>query len=243
MIPPLPRRTKLELVDAAPLSPSVRALTFDTTDRAPFEWIPGQYLALYVPGTPIVSKRDYSIACAPDPDAPSRLEIAVTRVEDGPASIALHELAVGSEIEAFGPQGAFVLRPEPGVPILFVAAGTGLAPIRAMIQRAIRSSDTPPMTLLFGCRNESNLLWGEELTSLAATLPERFRFEPTLSRGGPTWPGRRGHVQAHLDELAARGSTLQAYVCGLRAMTDEVTARLVSEHHIEQARVFTEEYD
>src|SRR6516165_3794873 len=128
-------RRKAELLAARLLSPSVRSLVFRTVDGSAVGHVSGQYLDLIVP-TPggLAYKRSYSIASAPDAEHPDRFEIAVTRVEGGPTSGALHALPVGAVVELEGPTGSFVRRPpERQHPALFVATGTGLAPIRAIL--------------------------------------------------------------------------------------------------------------
>ncbi len=117
------------------LSASVRSLVLRMTDGEPISFVPGQYVDRLVPTrSGLAYKRPYSIASPPDPGTrPGRVEVAVTRVAGGSTSEALHELPLGSRIELEGPAGVFVRRDASGDPLLFVATGTGLAPIRAML--------------------------------------------------------------------------------------------------------------
>lgn len=237
------RRTA-ELVETRTLSPSVRSLTFRVTDAAPLGHVAGQYVDLIVPtrvGIPF--RRSYSIASAPEALEPDVFEIAVTRVREGPTSEALHSAAIGTVVELEGPRGTFVRRVEDrDEAALFVATGTGLAPIRAMLSEEVQEPDGPPLVLLFGCRTPAEVLWGEELDQWARAC-RRFDLHVTLSRPPAEWAGRRGRVQAHIRELAGRLSDPRAYVCGLSAMVDDVVARLARECGLPHGAIRYETYD
>jgi CDP-4-dehydro-6-deoxyglucose reductase len=235
------RRRKVELVKANLLSPTVRSLTFRYADGDALAFAAGQYVDLFVPTkTGLAYKRPYSIASRPEPDVrPGQLEIAVTRVEGGPASEALHAMPLGTTVEAEGPNGVFVRRDAPGDPLLFVAAGTGLAPLRAMIADARAKGDARPMTLLFGCRAEDHVLWRAEIDEWRNAM----RVEITMSRAPASWTGRTGHVQKHLlDVGSSLGPRTHAYVCGLEVMVDDVVAML-ERAGWDRARVHYETFD
>jgi CDP-4-dehydro-6-deoxyglucose reductase len=233
---PAAQRRRFVLEAAARISPSVRHLVLRTEDGAPFTYLPGQWLKLYLPGL----ERDYSIASAPSPSRPDRVELIVTHVEGGAGSTALHHLPLGAALDTLGPNGLFVREDdERRHPALFVATGTGLAPLRAMIEDGLARGETAPRTLLFGARTEADLLFRAELEALAAR--GQLRYEPTLSRAGASWPGRRGHVQAHLRELVT--SDAHVYICGLSRMITEVRAVLRAELGLPRTQVHSERYD
>ena len=226
------------------LSPSVRSLRFRMADARTLGHVAGQYADLIVPtarGLPF--RRDYSIASAPDPASPDVFEIAVTRVEGGPTSEALHELKPGDVIEVGGVQGTFVRTDDDrSRPSLFVAAGTGLAPIRAMLTEDVRRADGPPLVLLFGCRTPGDLLWSDELDAWKRTC-KRFELHVTLSRPPPGWDGLTGYVQRHAAGLARALPGACAYVCGLAAMVDDVVARLERDEGMPRSALHYETYD
>jgi ferredoxin-NADP reductase len=238
------RRRKAALEAARMLSPSVRSLEFVTSDATPLGHVAGQYVDLIVPtqrGLPF--KRSYSIASAPDSAHPGRFEIAVTRVQGGPTSEALHVLAPGALVEIEGPAGTFVRRAaERARPALFVATGTGLAPLRAMLAEEIGTPVGPPLLLLFGCRTPADVLWSDELHAWVRECP-RFRLHTTLSRAPPEWRGLVGYVQRHAHELAVSFPGVHAYVCGLSAMVDDVVALLEKDAGLPHEAVHYEVYD
>lgn len=224
------------------LSPTVRCLRFRTTDGAPVGHVAGQYLDLVVPTPRLPYRRSYSIASAPDPADPGAFEVAVTLVAGGPTSQALHDLPLGGLVELEGPRGTFVrTEGDRAHPALFVAAGTGLAPIRAMLTEEVTRAEGPPLELLFGCRTPDDILWADELRDWQRRCP-RFRLHVTLSRPLPDWAGLSGYVQRHAVGLA-RTPGLHAYVCGLSAMVDEVVGLLEREARVPRANLRYETYD
>lgn len=221
------------LVRARPLTPGVRELTFDPGPGHAF--VPGQWVNLFDPQG---EKRSYSIASAPRPDG--TFDLAVTHVPGGPMSTLLHALPVGAELRMADAQGFFVLDPVVR-PVLMVATGTGLAPFRAMLQQLLAAPPTVSVWLIAGHRTEADLLYRDELESLA--LPT-FRYWPTLSRGGPTWRGSQGWVQAHVPPaLAALGTDVDVYVCGLTHMVHAVRDLCRRELGVPRKQVHAEKYD
>lgn len=230
------RRARLTIVDARDLSPSVRGLVLEAID-GPFEWTPGQYVQVRAPDDPNLDL-PLSIASAPDPSRPGRFELAVMR---GTNTEALLALEPGAEIEARGPQGSFTRAAADPLPALLVGAGTGVAPLRAMIQDELRSAGVAPLVLLFGCRSEADMLWREEFEALAVRAP-RFRFEPTLSAPSAAWAGRSGWVQEHLIELGRELGAPQAYVCGGDEMVKDCVLLLEQELDLPPESIFIEQY-
>lgn len=227
------------VVAARQLSPSVRWLSLELAD-GPMPFVPGQWINLYIPSPDGLLKRAYSLA---GPHQAPWLEIAVTHVPAGQASPILHGLAPGSEIALDGPHGFFV-RDEASraAPNLFVATGTGLSPFRSMLLDA-GSRGRQPITLLFGCRTEKDVLWQEELSRLQRECAG-FRFEVTLSRPSEAWSGLRGYVQGHVVELArALGGRPHVFICGLSPMVNQVRGLCKTELGLERKQIHSERYD
>lgn len=224
------------------LSPSVIGLQLSCVDGQPFRFIPGQWVNLHVAARGEVEKRPYSIASAPNPAAPSTFELAVTLVEDGHVSSALHAMKPGDSAEMDGPYGFFTREEHANEDALLVGTGTGVAPLRSMLHAALAAPSGPQLTLLFGCRTQADLLYRSEIEALAQQH-ERFRFEPTLSRGDGAWQGRRGYVQTHLEELIPRLGRPHVYVCGLSNMVNAVRVVLKEKLGYHRKQIHTERYD
>jgi ferredoxin-NADP reductase len=217
---------QLRLADSHMLAPTVRHLAFERADGAPFKFTPGQFIQIhfnYDDGKP--TKRSYSVGTQSADEAVQRLEIAVSYVEGGAATRLLGELEHGGKVEASGPYGRFCLQDDDANRrYLLVATGTGITPYRAMLptlgtliaERGIR------VALLYGARNEQELLYGEEFEAFAHKHPE-FTFHPCLSRAARATPrpdDRRGHVQDVLPELRPDPEHDIAYLCGNPDMID-----------------------
>ena len=237
---PPPPWFSAHLVSARTLAPSVRELTF-ARDDGPLEFTAGQWvnLELSTEKGPLV--RAYSIASAPD--GTSHFDLAVTHVEGGPGSSALHAMTPGDAVKAQGPQGFFSRDTGAGHPCLFVATGTGITPLRSMLHAALAAGAREPMTVLLGVRHEADLLYRDDLEALAARHPN-VRFVPTLSRGAETWAGRRGWVQTHVAELwQALGPDTHVYVCGLERMVKAVRDVVRKDLGVARQHVHSERYD
>ncbi|MFO0558359.1 MAG: FAD-dependent oxidoreductase [Polyangiales bacterium] len=223
------------------LTHNVRELTLDPGEG--FSFVAGQWVSLRIPveNQEFVT-RSYSIASPPRADG--QFEIAVTRVEGGPGSTALHTLADGASLEISHAQGFFTLDPVLR-PALMIATGTGLAPLRSMLLSALSDRECDErFTLLLGVRSDRDLLYRDELEALERAHPARFRFVPTLSRADESWSGRRGYVQTHCRELVNElGGDVDAYVCGLQRMVKEVRAVLKGELGFSRERIHSERFD
>ena len=227
------------VTDARDATPLVRHLTLRTEDGAPYVYLPGQWVKVYLPRG---LDRDYSIASAPSAEVPSQIELVITRVEGGAGSNALHAIAVGEVLDTLGPNGLFVREDAHRAhPALYVGTGTGLAPLRAMMQDELASPSGQPQVLLFGARQVNDLLFGGELAGWAED--GRIRYLPTLSQADGSWTGRRGYVQRHLAEVVGSLTGAHVYICGLSRMITEVRTVLRGELGLDRRQVHSERYD
>ena len=132
-------RIAIELLSRTPQSARVHCLRFKA--RVPFRWAAGQYLIVVR-----ASGRDvsfpYSIASAFDAERPLEFELAVAFRAGADA---IDELRVGEELEIEGPFGDFTWHTAPGTAALLVGTGTGIAPLRALLQEALARETTGPV--------------------------------------------------------------------------------------------------
>lgn len=228
------------LRSARALTPDVRELTFAPTPAVPHR--AGQWVSLKIPrgGGEEPLARSYSLASAPRDDG--SFDVAVTRVEGGPGSTFLHGMPPGEGLALGDPMGFFTLPDVVDHPMLFVATGTGVAPMRAMLQDLAARGLSVPVTLLLGVRTERDALYADEFRAMADAHPW-LRFELSLSRPDLAWEGRRGYVQAHLAELLDGLGHAHAYVCGLNEMLKEVRRALKETLGFTRERIHTERYD
>ncbi|MFB6249407.1 MAG: ferredoxin--NADP reductase [Salinibacter sp.] len=209
------------------VTPRVRQLLL-RVDGHTFDHDPGQHVSVrYEKNGEGPIYRPYSPVSGPGTDT---LALAVKRYDDGTCSVWLHELDVGDEVPILPPSGTLHLQ-SLDRDAAFIATGTGLTPMLAMLDPYLREG-TGQARLLFGERTQADLMYRPMLDRLAATHP-RFEVHYTLS--GEDWGGPTGYVQDHLsllDDLEAP----QAYLCGVPEMVVETRSALraagVSSDHI-----------
>lgn len=203
----------------------------------------GQYILLEVPG--IDQKKSYSIASAPGID--HRIELLVDISPQGPASKYLDAVKPGDEVSFFAPAGRFIPESQE-TPIgkeekslVFVATGSGIAPLRGMIFHLLQEVQDPrPMTLYWGLRKEDDLIWADEFQGLSKSFPQ-FTFHPVLSRATDAWPLCRGRVTDCL-LIHPFDATAGYYLCGNRGMIEDVSALLL-DRHIQPEHIHREQFD
>jgi len=208
---------RIESIDKP--APDVAIVKIKLPANERLQFLAGQYIDLLLKDG---RRRSFSLATAPHDDA--LLELHVRHVPGGHFTQQLFNEYRGREILRFeGPLGTFFLREESDKPIIFVAGGTGFAPIKGIIEHALyRQLDaTRPMVLYWGARAKLDLY----LPDLPGTWQQQsrnFTFIPVLSDPlpGDDWHGRVGLVhQAVLDDFADL-SGYQVYACGGPAMVD-----------------------
>ncbi len=224
-----PERRTARLVRSATLAPKVARMEFEVVDQPSFDFRPGQHIGMMQEREGELVRRCYSIASAPN--GTNRFELCV-------AGSFLAEPEPGMSVDLEGPAGIFLLR-DPLRKSVFLAHGTGIAPIRAMLQHLFADGQAapehPPMTLIFGARTPERLYFREEFEGIERRRPN-FQFRPTLSRAGNGWSGRQGYAQAHLGEaLGNDDRAVDVYFCGCREMVSEVRAQLLERGFDEEA--------
>ncbi|MFT3790636.1 MAG: FAD-binding oxidoreductase [Rudaea sp.] len=219
----------LRLADSRMLASSVRHLAFERADGAPFAFVPGQFLQVhfhYADGKP--TKRSYSVATLGAGDAMpvQRIEIAVSYVDGGAATELLGNLREGETVEASGPYGRFCLMDnDANGRYVLVATGTGVTPYRAMLPqlKALFAKRDIEVALIYGARNEAELLYGDEFEAFARENAQ-FRFYACFSRAPRAVPrphDRNGRVQVALEEIRPDAARDIAYLCGNPDMVDQ----------------------
>ncbi len=218
MAAPLPTSGLVEakIVDVAQESPRVVGLRVQAPKS--YSWDPGQHLALCAPreGAP---SGYYSIASAPRREEPGVFELAAA-AGSLPEGVTARP---GQAIWLSRAGGQFTLsRLRRRDALVFIGMGTGISPLRAMVQSLSDSEELAFATLLQGARTERDILYFQEFREFSA---RGMHYLPILSRPFDGWSGARGRVQAHLEGLEVSSSFR---VCGSESMVQEVTARLVA---------------
>ena len=192
------------------LSYNVRGFRFKLIEPPSVEFKAGQFIILNVPHQGKTVKRAYSIASPPH--EPNAIELCVQHVEGGIASTYFWGLKEGQTVSVSGPHGTFLLKEPFDYEPIFMATGTGVAPLRAMIKHLIHINFPKQSWLLFGTRYEHSLLYESEFRSLANIRPN-FRYIPTVSRP-KDWRGESGHLQQTFQKYITDFTNKEIYLCG-----------------------------
>ena len=187
-------------------------LRFPPGVRAKFK--AGQYLdVIFTDG----ARRSFSMA-----NSPQQSDVAVLHIRVIPGGRFSQEvlpgLAPGNQLRLEIPAGDFWLR-ESSKPAVFVASGTGFAPIKSILEDAFRKKDPRDMVLYWGARRHKDL-YLSDLPAKWAGLYPNFRFVPVLSEPDADWAGRTGFVHRAVLEDYASLADRQVYACGVTAMID-----------------------
>ena len=219
-------------------TPRARIVRLNLDGQA-FHYAAGQAVVVGAPGAE--RRRPYSIASAPEEaQHDGYFELLVGVDAEGRAGADL-PLDAGTAIEVDGPFGSFVFPANPvEQQFVFVAGGTGIAPLRAMMRHALVAALTRRVGLLYSARTPEDFAYEQELRSLAAT--GAIELCQTVTRAAETdWAGNRGRIdRAALATLVHDDRTL-CFVCGPAAMVDDIP-RLLIEMGVPRERIRIEEW-
>ena len=187
------------------------------------------------------AQRSYSIASAPQDD---NLALTVERLDDGEVSPYLvDELRPGDQLELRGPIGGyFVWEGSFGGPLVLVAGGSGIVPVRAILRHRVAGADRVPAQLLYSSRTLSDVIYREELARLGRC--DGVGVDLILTREWPDdWQGHRGRIDRGVlaETVPPPAGQPLFYVCGPTSFVETVAEALVALGH-EPARIKTERF-
>ncbi|WP_145481877.1 FAD-binding oxidoreductase [Yersinia rohdei] len=184
-------------------------------------YLPGQYLDVIGDGG---LRRSYSIANAPRADG--KLELQIREVEQGAMSSYWFGSAKPNDLLRLeGPLGTFCLRDKDASTIVFLATGTGIAPVKAMLEQLRNNPDlaeNKKILIYWGGRTVGDIYWVPQLERLNA------EFIPVLSRASTDWQGRTGYVQTVLLDDGIDLTQAVVYACGSENMIHSAREALTS---------------
>ena len=187
------------------------------------------------------AQRSYSIASAPEDDA---VVLTIERLDDGEVSTYLvDELRPGDELELRGPIGGYFIWEESlGGPLLLVAGGSGVVPLRAMLRHHRALESEVPVRMLYSARSFGDLIYQDELAKLNAAAHADIRL--TLTQSAPEgWPGYRRRIDCEIvaDVAWPTADEPLVYVCGPTGFV-ETAAQLLVELGHDPSRIKTERF-
>ena len=208
-----------------PVTPRSRLVTLDLAGGAP-AFDAGQAV---IAGPAGQAGRPYSIACSPErARAMGGLELLVGlgSPADGPPP--LLALAPGAPVTLEGPVGTFRFAAAPGIShVLFVAGGTGIAPLRAMLDHARHAHPDLHIALMYSARRADEFAFLPELAALAET--GGLELHQTVTRDDEEWGGQRGRIgRSHFEAVLHDPARTQCFVCGPPQMVGESVTTLLA---------------
>lgn len=210
------RRSPAKIQAIRRLSDDVIELTLRLPPANEIRFLPGQYIRITNrEGT----LRSYSLAAGPSPDR--QLRVHIRRVERGAFSDWLFERArVDELLQVEGPQGRFFLRDIEVKQSIFLATGTGIAPIWAMLSSATEQQlqAMGSVSVYWGNRHRADAYMAEQLESLASR--QGFHLRLLFSREADLKPGIHRHVQSQMMADHSGLEDAQLFACGNAAMIE-----------------------
>ena len=228
----------LTLREVLPATPRARIARIDL-DRHPFDYAAGQAVMIASHGAE--KRRPYSIASAPEDARRDGFVELLIGVNDEGLPGAHLVLDPGALVDVEGPLGTFTFPPAPAeTRFIFIAGGTGIAPLRAMLRHALRLPHRN-IGLFYSARTPDEFAFESELRDLATAGEIELRQTVTRAPEDIDWNGARGRLdRATLGELVHDPETL-CFVCGPAAMVDEMPP-LLEEMGIPRTRIKVEEW-
>jgi len=208
-----------------------------------FQFLAGQYLEFLLKDG---QRRAYSIANAPEQEGP--LELHIRHLPGGLFTdfvFAAKDPALKEKdiLRFEGPLGSFFLREDSKKPIIFVAAGTGFAPIKSIIEQMQAKKIQRPISLYWGGRRPSDLYMNSLCETWAQDLPD-FKYIPVISDALPedAWDGRSGFVHEAVMTDHPNLKDFQVYACGAPVMVNAARQDFSSKCHLPEEEFFADSF-
>lgn len=235
---------ELRVAQIVPETPTVETyrLVDLSSDRLPFEFLPGQFLQVEIEPEPGKSvRRSYTIASSPTQRA--YVEITVKREIQGVVSRYLHDsVNVGDRIKVSGPFGSFTFTGSDADSIVLIAGGVGITPMMSVLRYLTDTAWPGEIFFVYGARSTEEFIFRAELEQLERRH-DRLHVLATMQRSpGTVWLGPEGQLtkellQAGIPEIGRR----RVHLCGPPQMMSTVK-RLLQELGVPDAQIHSEAF-
>ncbi|NML13972.1 CDP-6-deoxy-delta-3,4-glucoseen reductase [Azohydromonas caseinilytica] len=218
------RKLPVRVISIDKPAPDVAVLKLQLPANMPFEYHAGQYIEFLLRDG---ARRSYSMANPPhagpiEASAPPTMELHIRHMPGGLFTDQVFSTLKPRDILRIeGPFGSFFLREDSDKPMVLLASGTGLAPVKAIIEQMQAKGLTRPAVLYWGCRRKADLYMHDWALQAASQLPW-LRYVPVLSEPLPEdqWSGRTGFVHEVVMTDLPDLSGHQVYACGAPVMVE-----------------------
>ncbi|MCF6289209.1 MAG: FAD-binding oxidoreductase [Proteobacteria bacterium] len=242
----MPPELDLKLIATKNINANTVHMEFAIQNNQSLELIAGQFVRLIFQQNGEKVYRSYSVAniLQHNSDTIHTIELAVSWVTGGVATIALANMKIGNIIAASAPYGRFCLTEKKWQRYFLVATGTGVTPYRAMTNELKQriQADNAEVFIVMGARDASGLLYADEFRANAKE--SGYNYISCLSRDSLTQPTKldfQGHVQIYLKQVDFDPENDVVYLCGNPAMVDDAFA-LLKEKNLPVAQIRREKY-
>ena len=223
------------------LTHDVRAFRLKLNDPATIQFIPGQYVQLL---SPVYNKssaavyRAYSIAS--DPRDKNAIELIIRLVPGGICTTYCFEyLKEGDQVKFNGPYGEFRMA-DTTAPMIMIAGGSGMAPIKCILQHMQNIGSTRDARYFFGANQVCELFEQDWMKQCEQILPH-FAFVPVVLRPETEWHGETGLVTQAVERAYTDLSGHEAYLCGSPGMIDACVVAL-TKRGMPQAKIYYDKF-
>lgn len=213
-----------------------KILQIKITPKQKFVFYPGQFISLKVGENTF---RSYSIASS---EKENYISLIVAVGHKGVGANYLKNLEVGDEVNFIGPAGRFVLPKVSLNNLVFIATGTGLAPIISMLNTLCENKCSSKVTLYFGIRNKTEEFYFEKIKGYKAML-KNFSYLTCYSREHieVTETSKRGRVTDFLEDCVEDKQNTQIFICGNPSMVNDVN-NILNKAQVPKNNVFYEKF-
>lgn len=218
-----------QCVDITDLTHDIKLFRLKLLEPETINYVAGQYVQLLAPAYPGSDEevyRAYSIAS--DPDEKNIIELIIRLVPDGICTTYCFEhLKVGDKVNINGPYGDFRLC-DTDAPAIFIAGGSGMAPIRNILYQMKNTADKRTATYYFGANFVKELFLLDQMKMFESQL-DNFKFMPIVATPGEdeNWAGEQGFVTQAVQRNLKNACDCQAYLCGSPGMIDAAIKVLI----------------
>lgn len=226
------------------LSQDVMHLRLQLPSSQPFEYFAGQYIEVIArDGT----RRSYSLANAPHElmsDGKPVVDLHIRLMSGGVFTEQVFERMKEKDILRIeGPYGSFHLQGDSALPLVFLASGTGFAPLKAILQHMQFMNITREVVFYWGGRRPADLYMDAWLQDKLEQMPN-LRYVPVVSDPLPedAWPGRTGFVHLTVLQDFPDLSGHQVFACGKPAMVDAARKDFIHQAHLPEHHFFADAF-
>jgi len=225
------------------LTHDIKLFRLELTQPTKMNYIPGQYVQLLTP--PYGKSRQevyraYSIAS--DPAEEGIIELIIRLVPGGICTTYCFEhLKEGDEVRLNGPYGDFRLS-ETEAPMVFIAGGSGMAPIKCMLHHMKNTASQRQAAYYFGANAPEELFLTDLMRQFESELAS-YRYVPVVARPpqGQAWEGETGLVTEAVQKELKDASEHEAYLCGSPGMID-ASVKVLVDLGVGQERIFYDKF-